>query len=59
MSEVPRYVFAADEPLAAEMLEHWAAKLVVRGAPGDAERAQQAQRGAEVFRAWQREKGAP
>jgi hypothetical protein len=58
MSTMPSFFLVADEPLAAEMLEHWAAKLVVRGAPGDAEKAQEAQRAAEEFRAWQREQGA-
>lgn len=49
---IPNVTITADMPLAAEMLEHWAAKLVVSGQPGDL--AQKAQAAAEAFRAWKK-----
>jgi hypothetical protein len=53
----PSVTIEADDPLAAEALEHWAAKLTLRAQPGDAAVAQQAQKGSELIRAWRKENG--
>lgn len=54
LSNIPVVKITPRDPLAAEMLEHWAAKLVVRGDPGDAKVAETVQAGARLFREWQK-----
>jgi hypothetical protein len=51
---VPGVMITADLPLAAEVLEHWAAKLTLRAAPGDAALAQSVQAQAVAFRSWRK-----
>lgn len=43
------------DPMAAEMLEHWAAKLTLHGGALEVATAVECQKAAELFRAWRKD----